>query len=249
VLEGGLVNVRCSTGAFSAAMLTADAGTPISNRHNVLLATGHMLANGGILVLAAEVAALTGQEGDKLVEALLRRCELTAHGMAGSGDVLAVFRKTQEQARHVSRTDVQTFQAQLLASRYGMEVRERLKAPAVPLGARIEATTVSEEWARERARTSGLWGADGSFPDQVEPARLLTPLMPLRRGHLALAIAGGVFGTIALETDEAQLLVKGQHAKREHLEEDGAELKVSRETFAFRLGVLDPRDGTWTMLE
>jgi hypothetical protein len=247
-LDGSLFNVRCSSGAFSATMITAEAGGPVTNRHNALVASGYLLAPGGLVVMAAHKQALAGEAGDKLAEALLSRCEMAICRVI-DGIVFTVFRKEHPRPRYVSKASTQELLARIAAAPSRPWAEVPLNAPPVDPKARIEAVTVSQEWAQKHAASSGLWKSDGALPGQVEPKPVLAPLMPLRKGHLALAIAGGVFGTITVETDEGHLLVKGQHAKREHLEEDGPELKVSREAFAFRLGVLNPQSGTWTMLE
>jgi hypothetical protein len=247
-VEGGLANVRCSAGAFSAAMLTAEAGAPISNRHNAVIASGHMLADQGVLVAIAESQALAGQEGNRLIEILLRKTAIVACG-ATPGFAIMVFRKSGGN-RAIVQADIDAFRADLSAATRRMKIYETAQAPPVPAGARVEAATVSKAWARERAGATALWRPDGSFPGQADPPETVKPLMPLRKGHLALAIAGGVFGTIEMKTHAEHLLVKGQHAKRTWIERHAEEgrPRVSREMFSFRLGVLDCKRKIWDVL-
>jgi hypothetical protein len=246
-IAGGILNVRCSAGAFSAAMITLEADTPLTNRHHILVTTGHMLADQGVLVIAAERQALNHGQGDRISEALLRRCRLTACWSRDDA-ILAVFQK-QHPPTPVPAAQRHELVHRLRTAGSRVRVSAVVKPPPASTRVWIHAVTVDPQWVEEHAPTSGLWKDDGSFPGQIDPAPTLSPLMPLRKGHLALAITGGVFGTIPVKTAGADLLIKGRHAKRELPERATSDAKISRETFSFAIGVLDLQRHTCRILE
>lgn len=68
--------------------------------------------------------------------------------------------------------------------------------------------------AAEEARRRGVW-AQPAFAEQLWPPeeRPVRPLMPLRRGHLALLIAAGILNNVALRQGDRRVLVKGRARK------------------------------------
>ena len=85
-------------------------------------------------------------------------------------------------------------QADVGAERGGGQAVQPLVVPAVSAEQILFAPLAFEpEMAAQEARRGGVW-VQPAFADQVWPAedRLVRPLMPLRRGHLALLIAAGL---------------------------------------------------------
>lgn len=74
--------------------------------------------------------------------------------------------------------------------------------------------------AATEARTHGLWShhktADLLWPPHTEKTR---PLMPLRKGHMAMLIAAGFLNNLALEHDGNTVLVKGTTTKEDYAAE------------------------------
>ena len=106
------------------------------------------------------------------------------------------------------------------------------------------ATAVAE------ARTRGLWTQDeitGAFwPPTDLTAR---PLMPLRKGHLAMLVAAGFLDNLELETPESRVLVKGQTKKEMVLVEEGETHDVYREQLRTSVVTLDLDSGRIERIE
>lgn len=68
--------------------------------------------------------------------------------------------------------------------------------------------------AAAEAKRAGLW-QDKEIMDTLWPHKdsRTRPLMPLRRGHLAMLVAAGFLDNLVLETDDERILVKGRTAK------------------------------------
>ena len=72
--------------------------------------------------------------------------------------------------------------------------------------------TVDPVAAAAEARRSGLWTST-EITDTLWPARdtRTRPLMPLRRGHMAMLVAAGFLDNLCLEAEGRRILVKGPH--------------------------------------
>ena len=99
--------------------------------------------------------------------------------------------------------------------------------------------------AASEARRAGLWVddriADALRPDDEACAR---PLMPLRRGHLAMLVAAGFLDNLALEAHGRRVLVKGRTAKEMRLAEETETAEIHRERLVTTVVALDLDDGT-----
>ena len=104
--------------------------------------------------------------------------------------------------------------------------------------------TVDPVAAAAEARRSGLW-ANTEITDTLWPARdgRTRPLMPLRRGHLAMLVAAGFLDNLVLEGDGRRILVKGRTSKEMELVEDSPEKEVHREKLNTTVVALDLDDG------
>ena len=119
------------------------------------------------------------------------------------------------------------------------------RAPAAPAGDVLFATrTVDPEAAASEARRSGLWTVP-DVTDSLWPAedRRERPLMPLRRGHMAMLVAAGFLDNLVLESEGSRVLVKGRTAKRMILAEDRPEKEVYREQLETTVVALDLGSG------
>ena len=90
--------------------------------------------------------------------------------------------------------------------------------------------TVDPVAAAAEARRSGLW-ASTEITDTLWPARdaRTRPLMPLRRGHMAMLVTAGFLDNLCLEANGRRILVKGRTSKEMVMVEDSPEKEVHRE--------------------
>ena len=101
------------------------------------------------------------------------------------------------------------------------------------------------ETAAEEARRSGLW-TNPVLADRLWPAeeRRVRPLMPLRRGHLALLIAAGFLNNIVFEAAGCRVLVKGRTYKESiPVESDEPDVEIERDVLRTSVVALDMRSG------
>ena len=90
------------------------------------------------------------------------------------------------------------------------------------------------------ARKSGLWASqevrDSLWPAQDQRTR---PLMPLRRGHMAMLVAAGFLDNLVLESEGRRILVKGRTTKELVLAEETENTEVYRERLRTTVVALD----------
>ena len=129
---------------------------------------------------------------------------------------------------------------------------EPLVVPAVSAGEILFAPLAFEpRLAAVEARRCGVW-VQPAFADQVWPAedRPVRPLMPLRRGHLALLIAAGLLDNVVLPHRGRRLLVKGRvHKELVPVEADQLNVQIEREVLRTSVVVLDLRTGAIEVLD
>jgi hypothetical protein len=105
--------------------------------------------------------------------------------------------------------------------------------------------------AAAEARRRGVW-AQPAFIEQVWPSeeRPIRPLMPLRRGHLALLIAAGLLNNVVLERADQRALVKGRVRKDVvQAESDDETTEIEREVLRISVVSLDLDAGTIEVLD
>ena len=107
--------------------------------------------------------------------------------------------------------------------------------------------TVDPVAAAAEARRSGLWTST-EITDTLWPARdtRTRPLMPLRRGHMAMLVAAGFLDNLCLEAEGRRILVKGRTSKEMVMVEDSPEKEVHREKLKTTVVALDLHDGEIT---
>ena len=119
------------------------------------------------------------------------------------------------------------------------------KAKATPAGDILFTTrTVDPVAAATEARRTGLW-ASAEITDSLWPAKdgRTRPLMPLRRGHMAMLVAAGFLDNLVLESEDRRILVKGRTSKEMVQVEDTPEKEVYRERLKTTVVALDLGDG------
>ena len=104
--------------------------------------------------------------------------------------------------------------------------------------------TVDPVAAAAEARRSGLW-ASTEITDSLWPVKdnRTRPLMPLRRGHMAMLVAAGFLDNLVLESEGQRILVKGKTSKEMILVEDTPEKETYRERLVTTVVSLDLGDG------
>ena len=118
-------------------------------------------------------------------------------------------------------------------------------APATPTGDILFTTrTVDPLAAAGEARRSGLWTST-EITDTLWPAKdqRTRPLMPLRRGHMAMLVAAGFLDNLVLEAEGRRILVKGRTSKEMVLVESTPDKETYRERLKTTVVALGLDDG------
>ncbi len=109
---------------------------------------------------------------------------------------------------------------------------------------------VDPERAALEARRSGLWNnpviGESLWPEQTPRAR---PLMPLRRGHMAMMVAGGFMDNQLLEDESSRILVKGRTTKRMELDSRDKDGETWKDRMYTTIRMLDLDTGRITNVE
>ncbi len=100
--------------------------------------------------------------------------------------------------------------------------------------------TVDPERAAREARRAGLW-RDNAVREALWPPDDVRrrPLMPLRKGHLAMLVAAGMLDNLELESEGSRILVKGRTAKELVLVDETPDKEVYRERLRTTVVALD----------
>jgi len=124
--------------------------------------------------------------------------------------------------------------------------------PTLPTGEVLFATLFFDpQQAAAEAQRRGVWVqpqlADQLWPPDERPVR---PLMPLRKGHLALLIAAGMLNNLVLSQDAQCLLVKGRtHKEMVPVESDDEEIQVEREVLRTSITTIDLASGEIAVID
>ena len=107
--------------------------------------------------------------------------------------------------------------------------------------------TVDPVAAAAEARRLGLWTST-EITDTLWPTRdtRTRPLMPLRRGHMAMLVAAGFLDNLCLEAEGRRILVKGRTSKEMVMVEDSPEKEVHGEKLKTTVVALDLHGGEIT---
>ncbi|MCL5952183.1 MAG: DUF6094 domain-containing protein [Chloroflexi bacterium] len=110
-------------------------------------------------------------------------------------------------------------------------------------------TEINPQEAFEEAQANGAWKT-AEWQEWLVPRRELSafrPLMPLKKGHLAMLIAAGLMQNLLLESADGSesLLVKGRTYKvQEHVESDDENEEITRDRFVTEIVALNLKDGS-----
>ncbi|MDE0614542.1 MAG: DUF6094 domain-containing protein [bacterium] len=245
-----LFQTAIANGAFGMLFLNPpydqDAGDDRRTEQSFLRQTTRYLAVGGLLVFVVPLGRL--RESERYLAshyARLRVWNFPDPEREAFGQVVVTGTR---------KVDVQYDQYAAVQVRQALEgdleeLRQHrypvYNAPATADGEVLFATrTVDPVAAAEESRRSGLWVSttvtDALWPSEDARTR---PLMPLRRGHLAMLVAAGFLDNLQLEADGARILVKGQTSKEMVLVETTPEKETYRERLRTTVVALDLDSG------
>ena len=250
VLGTDLFQTSIANGAFGLLYLNppydSDAGDDRRTEQAFLRQTTRYLAVGGLLVFVVPLGRL--RESERYLAshyARLRVWNFPEPEREAFGQVVVTGTR---------KADVQYDQYAAVTVREALEGDlEELRrhrypvynAPATADGEVLFATrTVDPVAAAEESRRSGLW-VSAQVTDALWPAEdaRTRPLMPLRRGHLAMLAAAGFLDNLQLEADGVRILVKGKTSKEMVLVESTPEKETYRERLRTTVVALDLNTG------
>ncbi|MBI4212967.1 MAG: class I SAM-dependent methyltransferase [Chloroflexi bacterium] len=121
-----------------------------------------------------------------------------------------------------------------------------LVVPSLPAGEILFGSLFFDaRQAATEAQRRGVW-VQPQLTEQLWPPeeRAVRPLMPLRRGHLALLIAAGFLNNVVLTHGNQRILVKGRiHKELVPIETDDEDTEVEREVLRTSVVALDLETG------
>ncbi|MBE0609456.1 MAG: class I SAM-dependent methyltransferase [Dehalococcoidia bacterium] len=124
--------------------------------------------------------------------------------------------------------------------------------PSLPAGSVAFASQFFDpETAAAEARERGLW-TNSALVERFWPARErpVRPLMPLRRGHLAVLIAAGFLDNVMIDDGTRRVLVKGRITKVSRpVESPDPDVEVEREFLRTSVVMLDLETGEFEDIE
>ena len=116
--------------------------------------------------------------------------------------------------------------------------------PSTPREILFTTRSVDPTTAAIEARRSGLWASPQVQDLLWPPEQTRTkPLMPLRRGHMAMLVAAGFLDNLCLEDGDHRILVKGRTIKESILVEQTEDREVYREELRTTITTLDLSTG------
>jgi len=251
-------STRLANGAFSCLLLNPpyDADEEAKRlEHAFLTGMTRALCPGGLLVLivpqrrlAVSARYLAGHYGD------LACFRFPDGEFERFGQVVLFGVKRAEPAVDAElRTTVERWAAEPLAELPAAgSARPRWTLPALEAGEVLFTSLLFDpaEAARE-ARRRGVW-ANAALAERLWPPqeRRVRPLMPLRRGHLAVLTAAGFLDNILLDSGGRRLLVKGRTYKVSvPVYSPDPEVEVEREVLRTSVVALDLRSGEFEVIE
>ena len=253
VLATDLFGTSMANGAFGLLFLNPpydwDSGDEKRVEHRFLTHCTRYLAEDGLLVFIVPKRRLAVSARYLSTHYGTIRCWAFPHPERETFDqvVLMAYRKREPSPNAHAESQIREWAygepEELSRQRYAAYSPE-----LTPSGDILFATrTVDPVAAAGEARTSGLWSnarvTDAIWPEGDTRAR---PLMPLRRGHLAMLVAAGFLDNLCLESEGRRILVKGRTAKEMVQVEDSPEKEVHRERLVTTVVALDLDDGEIT---
>ena len=165
--------------------------------------------------------------------------------------VLFAVRKPQSSHDPLAQADLEAWSRDKLAP-LSEEPDRTFVVPTLPAGDVLFASLFFDPaQAATESRRRGVWTQPG-LTEQIWPPdeRPVRPLMPLRRGHLALLIAAGLLNNVVLRQGDRRILVKGRtHKVLIPVETDDPDTEVEREVLRTTVMTLDLTTGALETIE
>jgi SAM-dependent methyltransferase len=257
VLVTSAFAVRLANGAFSLLFLNPPYDQDDEKRrleHAFLTAVTRVLCPGGILVFLIPQARLC-------ISARFLAAHYTRFSAYRFPDpefaafrqmVLLAERRPAPTNNPAAQAQLETWATSTLPPLPDIAEQALLAVPSVSPGDILFTPLAFDpELAAQDARRSGVW-VQPAFADQIWPMedRPVRPLMPLRRGHLALLIAAGLLDNVVLPHRGRRLLVKGRvHKEFVSEETDEGNVDIEREILRTSIVVLDLGSGAIEVLD
>jgi hypothetical protein len=257
VLATSAFSVRLAHGVFSCLFLNphyADDGEKRRLEHAFLTSLTRALCPGGVLVflipqrrlavsaryLASHYAGFAAYRFPDPEFAAFQQMALLAT------------RKPQPALDPAAQAQLEAWSDGTLAPLPDAPTGPLLYLPALPRGEVLFAPLFFDPaQAAAETRRRGVWAqpalAEQLWPPDERPVR---PLMPLRKGHLALLIAAGLLNNVLLRQGPKRLLVRGRtHKEFLDIENDDETTQVEREVLRTTVVVLDLTTGALEVID
>lgn len=257
VLTGSAFSARLANGAFSCLWLNAPYDYDEEKRrleHAFLTSMTRALCPGGVLVflipqrrLAVSARYLASHYGGFLAYRFPDP-EYAAFRQI----VLFAIRKAQPTLDPPAQASLESWSGCDLAPLPDAPARPPFIPPDLPAGEILFASLFFDPpQAAAEARRRGVW-VQPQLVEQLWPPdeRPVQPLMPLRKGHLALLIAAGMLNNVVLSEGGQRVLVKGRtHKELVPVESADEETEIEREVLRTSVTVLDLTTGVLEVIE
>jgi SAM-dependent methyltransferase len=251
VLHTSAFSVRLANGAFSCLFLNAPYDYDDEHRrleHAFLTSLTRALCPGGVLVFIipqSRLAVSARYLASHYAGFQALRFPDPEYG-AFRQMVLFAVREPKATPAPAAQAELAGWSNDNLESLPDVPVGPAMIVPSRPLGDILFASlTFDPAQAAAEARRRGAWSrpevAEQLWPPDERPTR---PLMPLRRGHLALLIAAGMLNNCVLEQSGRRVLVKGRtHKESVRIDSHDEDLEIQREVLRTSVAVLDLKTG------
>jgi uncharacterized protein YoaH (UPF0181 family) len=257
VLHTSAFSVRLTNGAFSCLFLNAPYDYDDETRrleHAFLTSLTRALCVGGVLVLLVPQPRLA-------VSARYLSSHYTGFQAFRFPDpeygafrqmVLFASRKPNGANDACARAQLEAWSCVDLAPLPDAPAGPTIVVPSLSVGDVLFASlTFNPQQAAVEARRRGAWVqpelVEQFWPPDERPVR---PLMPLRRGHLALLISAGMLNNCVLDQDDRRVLVKGRTYKESvRVDSDDDDIEIQRDVIRTSIAVLDLATGKLEVVE
>lgn len=251
-LPGSAFTARIEEAGFSCLFLNPPYDIDLNARrleHTFLTAMTKVLRPGGLLIyvvpqrrLATSARYLAGHYRDLA-------CWRFPGGLHERFDQVVLFGTMREApvSDASGRATVESWASGALPELPAAGAMKQLRAlPVLPAGdVLFTSFNFDPGEAAAEARRSGVW-AHVALTERLWPPeeRRVRPLMPLRRGHLAVMVAAGFLDSVVLHSGQQRLLVKGRTYKESiSVYSPDPEVEVEREVMRTSVTVLNLRTG------
>lgn len=258
VIAGSAFATRIASEAFSCLWLNPPYDQDEGGRrleHSFLTAMSRTLAPGGLLVYIVPQARLAQSARYLSAHYDDLRCyrfQDPEYAAFGQCVLLGRKRKVQAGAPDLRATIERWASGEIPVLPESGTVGPLFDLPSLRTGPVTFASQfVEPEEAAAEARQRGLW-ANPALVERLWPAeeRTVRPLMPLRRGHLAVMVAAGFLNNIVLDDGVRRVLVKGRVTKVSRpVESADPDVEVSREFLRTSVVMLDLETGVFEEID